>query len=109
MASSDPARAHLHYQCCWSRRRMARGTFVLITVLNAITVKNRYPLPIVDELLDKLKGADWFTKLDMKSGYHQTRLNHVDEHKTMFHTHHGHWEFRVMPFGLTNAPHSNLS
>jgi hypothetical protein len=70
--------------------------------LNAITVKNKHPLPIVDELA----GAQWFTKLDFRAGYHQIRVAKADEMKTTFKTHSGLYEFKVMPFGLTNAPAS---
>jgi hypothetical protein len=72
--------------------------------LNAITVKGKYHVPIIDELLDELAHASWFTCLDLRAGFHQIRLKPGEEFKTAFQTHCGQFEFRVMAFGLTGAP-----
>ena len=72
--------------------------------LNAITIPNRYPLPLMQELQDRVQGAQWFTKMDLKNGFNLIRIREGDEWKTTFRTRYGLYEFQVMPFGLTNAP-----
>ncbi|GJS18563.1 putative reverse transcriptase domain-containing protein [Tanacetum coccineum] len=72
--------------------------------LNKLTVKNRYPLPRIDDLFDQLQGSQFFLKIDLRSGYHQLRVLEDDIPKIAFRTHYGNFKFTVMPFGLTNAP-----
>jgi hypothetical protein len=72
--------------------------------LNEVTIKNKYPLPRNEDLFDQLRGANVFTKIDLRSGYHQLRIRPSDRPKTSFITKYGLYEFTVMSFGLTNAP-----
>ncbi|GKB27151.1 putative reverse transcriptase domain-containing protein [Tanacetum coccineum] len=72
--------------------------------LNKLIVKNRYPLPRIDDLFDQLQGSSVYSKIDLQSGYHKLRVREEDIPKTTFRTRYGHYKFQVMPFGLTNAP-----
>lgn len=72
--------------------------------LNALTTKSKYPVPVFDQLMDELAHSSWFSKLDLRAGFHQILMQPGEEFKTAFQTHMGQYEFRVMAFGLTGAP-----
>jgi hypothetical protein len=72
--------------------------------LNKVTIKNKYPLPRIEDLFDQMKGASMFSKIDLRSGYHQLKIRETDISKTVFHTRYGLYEYTVMSFGLTNSP-----
>ncbi|GJX71325.1 putative reverse transcriptase domain-containing protein [Tanacetum coccineum] len=102
-AIKDPV-PHLGAPVLLSKRGLVIRCATDYRELNKLTVKNRYPLPRIDDLFDQLQGSSIYSKIDLRSGYHQLRVREQDIPKTTFRTRYGHYEFQVMPFGLTNAP-----
>nr|GEV47206.1 hypothetical protein [Tanacetum cinerariifolium] len=98
-----PALHHGELRSCSSRRNRSFRMCIDYRKLNKLTVKNRYPLPRIDDLFDQLQGSSVYSKIDLRSGYHQLRVHEKDIPKTAFRMRYGHYEFQVMHFGLTNA------
>ena len=95
---------HFHPLSSWLKKDQSWHFCVDYRHLNALIVKPKYHIPVIDELLDGLLGASWFSILDLRAGFHQILLNEGEERNTTFQTHLGHDEFRVMAFGLIGAP-----
>jgi hypothetical protein len=90
---------------CWCKKKDGTWKFCVdYRKLNALTIKNKFPMPLVEEILEELGDAKFFTSQDLIAGYHEIRMGEEDEYKTTFKTYQGHYQFRVMPFRLTNAP-----
>ena len=104
MSFIRPSTSPWALRCCLPRRRTRPWLCIDYRQLNRVTIKNRYPLPRINDLFNQLRGARVYSKINLRTGYHQLRVREADIPKTAFRMWYGHFEFTVMPFGLTNAP-----
>ncbi|CAI7884607.1 unnamed protein product [Closterium sp. NIES-54] len=102
--SSEEIAALTHQYCSHRKKTGVFACGIDYRALNRVTIKSRYPIPRADELIDQLRTARVFSKIDLRGGYHQIRVNPPDCPKTAFRTRYGSFKYTVMPFGLTNAP-----